>query len=73
MLMQLYRGVRENESKVGRYLPVVPIDITEVIEEVEDMHPYKQLGNRDSYSEYNEGWSDACDILGQAIKELLNR
>ena len=53
------------------YKPVSIDKLDKVIGEVEDMHPYKQAGNRDSYSEYNEGWSDACDILGQRIKELL--
>ena len=47
-------------------------EIDKTIERIEDMNPYKESGNRDSYSEYNEGWSDACDVLGQAIKELLN-
>ena len=45
-------------------------EIDKTIERIVDMHPYKESGNRDSYSEYNEGWADACDILGQAIKEL---
>jgi hypothetical protein len=46
-------------------------EIEKVISEVEDMRPYKEAGNRDSYSEYNEGWSDACDVLGQAILSKL--
>jgi hypothetical protein len=46
-------------------------EIDKAVSEVEDMHPYKQAGNRDSYSEYNEGWSDACDILGETIKTKL--
>lgn len=45
--------------------------VTQAIELTEKEHPYKELGNRDSYSEYNEGWSDCCDILGNRIKELL--
>ena len=47
-------------------------ELDKIIEEVSDLHPYKEIGNRNSYSEYNEGWSDACDILGERIKELLN-
>ena len=47
------------------------VNIDKTIEEIENIHPYKQIGNRDSYSEYNEGWSDACNILGQKIKEFL--
>jgi len=37
------------------------------ITKVENQHPYKQAGNRDSYSEYNEGWSDACDVIRQSL------
>lgn len=37
------------------------------------MHPYKQWGDRDSYSKYNEGWSDACgqfyDVIDQVIAD----
>ena len=47
--------------------------IQKIISEVEDMHPYKEAGNRDSYSQYNEGWSGACDILGNRILELLEK
>jgi len=47
------------------------MDIDKIINEVEEMHPYKKAGDRDSYSEYAEGWSDACDILGEHIKQYL--
>jgi hypothetical protein len=46
-------------------------DIDKIIEDASDEHPYKQIGNVQSYSEYNEGWSDACDILGGRIKDAL--
>lgn len=35
---------------------------------IEALHPYKGVGNRDSYSQYNEGWSDACDALFEALR-----
>lgn len=47
------------------------IDIDKIIEEVSNLHPYKKSGNRDSYSQYNKGWNDACDILGERIREQL--
>ena len=34
---------------------------------VEDQHPYKQAGNLDSYSKYNEGRSDARDVIRQSL------
>ena len=48
-------------------------EIEKTIVRIEDMHPYKKPGVRESYYEYAEGWSDACDVLGEAIKELLNQ
>ena len=47
--------------------------IEKAISDVEDMHPYKEAGNRDSYSSYNQGWADACDILGQKILSLTSQ
>lgn len=41
---------------------VVP-KIMEVVEEVSKMRPYKEVGNPDSYSSYNEGWQGACDTI----------
>ena len=47
--------------------------LDEIISEVEDIHPYKEAGNADSYSQYNEGWSDACDVLGERIKAAIQQ
>ena len=46
-------------------------NISKISSEVSDMNPYKQSGNRDSYSSYNEGWADACDVLEQSLLEQL--
>lgn len=48
-------------------------EIEKIISDTEDEHPYKEAGNRDSYSEYAEGWTDACDILGERIKVALSQ
>lgn len=45
---------------------------SEIIQKMKDSHPFKKIGDRTSYSEYNEGWSDACDILGEEITKKLN-
>lgn len=42
-------------------------EIQSKIKEIADQRPYKVPGNMDSYSDYAQGWSDACDILGDAI------
>jgi len=44
-------------------------EIEQIISEVEDIHPYKERGNADSYSDYNQGWSDACDVIEQRLKD----
>ncbi|KKK74267.1 hypothetical protein LCGC14_2885500, partial [marine sediment metagenome] len=51
--------------------PISEERIEEVIVEVERMHPYKKPGARESYYEYAEGWSDACDILGERFKAIF--
>jgi len=48
-------------------------EIEQIISEVDDMHPYKKPGVRESYYEYAEGWSDACDELGDRIKAAMNK
>jgi len=45
--------------------------ISKVIEEIADQRPYKEAGNADSYSQYNEGWTDACDVLETAILKWM--
>ena len=45
-------------------------DIEEIIKEIANQHPYKQVGNPDSYSTYNEAWTDACDVI---LSELLTK
>lgn len=59
------------ESNAIEWLDETPIDLDAIISEVDDMHPYKESGNRESFSKYNEGWSDACDVLGNKIREAL--
>jgi predicted regulator of amino acid metabolism with ACT domain len=49
--------------------------ITQIIKEVADQYPYKKIGDRDSYLPYNEGWSDACDVIEQRLieEQTLNK
>lgn len=48
-------------------------DIASKIDLVEDEHPYKETGSLNSYSRYNEGWSDACDRCYDEIEKLFNK
>lgn len=45
--------------------------ISNIIKEIASAHPYKEKGNPNSYTDYNQGWSDACDILGERIKDEI--
>lgn len=42
----------------------------EYFQELLEKHPYKQSGNRDSYSQYNEGWQDVLDLAMQVAKQV---
>jgi hypothetical protein len=48
-------------------------EIDKIISDTMNEHPYKERGNLATFSPYNEGWSDACDILGERIKEFLKK
>ena len=41
----------------------------DIVRKISNMNPYKEEGNRESYSSYNEGWSDACDVILSEIIE----
>jgi muconolactone delta-isomerase len=37
--------------------------IYELLERVARRHPYKVVGRPETYSDYNQGWTDALDTL----------
>jgi len=39
--------------------------------ELAQKHPYKVKGNHDTYSQYNEAWSDFADLIEQQLTDLL--
>lgn len=49
------------------------MNIDKIIDEVIAQHPYKVKGKPETYNQYNEGWSDACDLLGQKIKKAMEK
>lgn len=53
------------------YAPSDRQKILDYIDEVEKEHPYKVYGDRDSYSEYNEGWCDALDRVRSFIDNMV--
>lgn len=42
----------------------------EVVKHTEDMYPYKVPGEYDTYGQYNEGWSDACDQISCELEAM---
>ena len=43
-------------------------DVLKITTKVEKIHPYKVVGDRDSYSPYNEGWSDCVSAFWEELK-----
>lgn len=61
--IQIVRKHAEIQEKVNA-------DLLKRGEDIEAMHPYKIVGNHDTYSQYNEGWSDCADLYLQLIEEI---
>lgn len=38
-----------------------------IIEEAQELNPYKIIGNINSFTEYNEGWNDALDYIASRL------
>ncbi|MBR2556327.1 MAG: hypothetical protein IKE94_15885 [Aeriscardovia sp.] len=50
------------------------IDRQETIKEIKELanlYPYKVIGDRESYSTYNEAWSDCVDMAESAVLNQL--
>ena len=44
--------------------------LLEELEHIAEIHPYKVVGDRDSYSPYNEGWSDCISLIEHYLEQL---
>jgi predicted RNA-binding Zn-ribbon protein involved in translation (DUF1610 family) len=45
-------------------------DVLKITTRVEKLHPYKVVGDRDSYSPYNEGWSDCISLIESYLEQI---
>ena len=45
-------------------------DVLKITTRVEKIHPYKVVGDRDSYSPYNEGWSDCVSLIESYLEQI---
>lgn len=43
-----------------------------ILDIIETEHPYKVPGKRDTYSQYNKGWSDAIDRMRGELENLTD-
>lgn len=43
--------------------------VIEELEELEKEHPYKVIGQPDTYSQYNEAWLDCIDRVIEIVKK----
>jgi hypothetical protein len=58
-------------SQIGVGMSLVSInDVLKITTRVEKIHPYKVVGDRDSYSPYNEGWSDCVSLIESYLEKL---
>lgn len=45
-------------------------DVLKITTKVEKIHPYKVVGDRNSYSPYNEGWSDCVSLIEHYLEQI---
>ena len=45
-------------------------DVLKITTKVEKIHPYKVVGDRDSYSPYNEGWNDCVSLIESYLEKM---
>lgn len=44
-------------------------EINKIIELAISKNPYKKKSNHSTYSQYNEGWQDACEFIENELKK----
>ena len=44
--------------------------LEEILDMIEQEHPYHIPGNPETYSEYNDGWTDAIDRVRAELSKL---
>jgi len=54
------------ENKVGDLVSM----IYQAIKKAEEEHPYALKGNHETYSQYNEGWTDACNRIECLLDQI---
>lgn len=65
-LNELSVMINENVNTEDRSMTLK--EINNIIKDVMKQHPYKVAGEYDTYSDYNQGWEDAC----YEIEDIIN-
>lgn len=65
-LNELSVMINENVNVEDRSMTLK--EINNIIRDVMKQHPYKVVGEYDTYSDYNQGWEDAC----YEIEDIIN-
>lgn len=61
------------EESIALWNTRKPMDkIVDELEELAMEHPYKVVGEPDTYSQYNEAWSNCCDRAEQIVEGVQN-
>ena len=56
-------------SDIGYFPTAYDIDkVIEQLEKLEKEHPYRVIGQPDTYSQYNEAWQDCMDRVLDIVK-----
>ena len=42
-------------------------ELLDILDRIEEEHPYKVIGKFDTYSSYNEAWCDAVDRIRSMV------
>lgn len=71
-LTEYHNGVAVIKNKVfkaaAEKLALYEVKLPEQLEELRWEHPYKQIGNPDTYSQYNEAWQDCLDRVEDVLQ-----
>lgn len=46
-------------------------ELLDAIEAIDNEHPYRIVGHYDTYSDYNQGWADACARIEEMLEAKM--
>lgn len=67
MKATIYEAKANEAKKIKEIILSSQKDISQILTDIYNEHPYKVIGDTDTYNQYNEGWSDACNKIESTI------